>query len=181
MTPSVPTAPHRPPSRWRIAAWSAAAALLLLPAVAMQFTDEVQWGPADFLFAAVMIGSVGLAFELTVRRRRDRTTRAAVGVALATAFALTWVNLAVGFVGDEGNPANLLVAGVPLVAIGGAVLARGRAAGLARAMAATAFAQVAVAVVAQLAGWGSEWGATAAFTALWLLAAWLFRRAPVER
>ncbi|MBK7270939.1 MAG: hypothetical protein IPI07_16005 [Flavobacteriales bacterium] len=43
------------PGRWwnilRIVGWSLAALMLLFPVVAMQFTDEVNWGPEDFLFA----------------------------------------------------------------------------------------------------------------------------------
>jgi len=42
-------------SRWRIAAWAAAALLLLLPLVAMQFTDEVVWDVADFAFAGALL------------------------------------------------------------------------------------------------------------------------------
>ena len=32
--------------------------------------------------------------------------RAAVGVAIAAAFILVWMNLAVGIIGSEDNPAN---------------------------------------------------------------------------
>ncbi|RYY32003.1 MAG: hypothetical protein EOP59_19865, partial [Sphingomonadales bacterium] len=52
---------------WRLIGWGGIAALMLTPAVAMQFTDEVNWTVGDFLFAALMFGSVGLAIELTVR------------------------------------------------------------------------------------------------------------------
>ena len=40
---------------WRIAMWGTAAFLLLLPAVAMQFTSEVDWGPGDFMVMGVML------------------------------------------------------------------------------------------------------------------------------
>ena len=47
--------------RWRLAAWSVAALLLLLPLVAMQFTDEVNWSLADFVvFGALWLASVWL-------------------------------------------------------------------------------------------------------------------------
>ena len=39
--------------------------LMLTPAVAMQFTDEVNWTVGDFIFAALMFGSVGLAVVTT--------------------------------------------------------------------------------------------------------------------
>ena len=40
--------------RWGIAAW-VTAGLVLLPLVAVQFTDEVKWTRRDFLFATVLI------------------------------------------------------------------------------------------------------------------------------
>jgi hypothetical protein len=67
----------------------------------------------------------------------------------------------------------------------GAVIARFRPAGMARAMSATALAQALVAVIALSAGWGAAapiWpidilGATGFFAALWLASAWLFGKA----
>ena len=49
----------------RVTLWSLAA--LLSPLVAMQFTEEVRWDAADFIFAGILIGSVGVAYELAVR------------------------------------------------------------------------------------------------------------------
>ena len=49
---------------WRIIGWSAAAAFILLPLVAMRFTDEVNWDLFDFAFAIALVGSVGIALEL---------------------------------------------------------------------------------------------------------------------
>jgi hypothetical protein len=44
---------------WRAGAWSFVGLLLVLPAVAMQFTAEVNWTAGDFIVAALMIGVVG--------------------------------------------------------------------------------------------------------------------------
>jgi hypothetical protein len=173
-------------SPWRIAGWGFAVALFLLPAIAMQLTSEVVWGPLDFATAAVLIFGTGALFELAVRGSRSGVYRGAMAVALLTAFLLIWVNLAVGFIGDEGNPANLMFAGVLAIGLIGAIAARFRAAGMARAMAATAFAQALVAAIALVAGGlgGNEahWPAellipSAVFTGLWLAAAWLFGKA----
>ena len=164
---------------WRIAGWGFAAALLLTPLVAMQFTGEVRWGPADFAAAALLIGGVGLGLELAVRRTRNGTYRAAAALAVLTAFLLVWINLAVGFIGDEGDPANLLFAGVLLVALLGAAAARFRPAGMALAMAAAAGAQLLVAVIAFVAALATplELGLTVAFALPWLASAGLFQRA----
>ena len=86
-------------SRWRLAVWGAAALMLLLPLLAMQVTDEVDWDVADFAIFSTMLGGAGGAFELAAGRTGNTAYRAAIGVALAAAFILVWMNLAVGIIG----------------------------------------------------------------------------------
>ncbi|WP_246498518.1 hypothetical protein [Microvirga soli] len=168
--------------------WIVAALLLLMPMVAMQFTDEVNWDGTDFLvFGAMLLGACG-AYELATRMTGNAAYRAAFGVAVVAAFILIWMNLAVGIIGSEDNPANLMYGGVLAVAILGGLIARFRPHGMARALAATALAQAFVGVIALVAGLGStgaNWPRviivlTGFFSALWLLSAWLFRRAARE-
>lgn len=168
-------------SRWRIAGWGTAALVLLLPLVAMQFTDEVNWSVADFVVFGAMLAAAGGAFELAARTTRNAAYRAAVGVALAAAFLLVWANGAVGIIGSEDNPANLMFGGVLAVGLVGAAVARFRPQGMARALVATALAQALVAVIAAVAGMGHIFVATAFFGALWLGSAWLFRRAALQQ
>jgi hypothetical protein len=62
----------------------ATAFILLLPLVAMQITDEVDWGLADFAFAGALLGGTGLLLELAARKPGNITYRAAataIGVA----------------------------------------------------------------------------------------------------
>ena len=167
-------------SRWRLAGWGAAAVLLLVPLVAMQFTDEVDWSAADFAVFGAMLAGAGGALELAVRMTRNTAYRAAVGVALAAAFLLVWANGAVGIIGSEDNPANLMFGGVLAVGIVGAAVARFRPGGMARALVATAVAQALVAVIAAVAGLGNIFVSTGLFGALWLASAWLFRRASLQ-
>jgi hypothetical protein len=170
---------------WRIAPWLIAALILLLPLVAMQFTDEVVWDETDFaVIGAMLFGACG-AYELVARMTWNIAYRAAVGVAIVAAFILIWLNLAVGIIGSEDNPANLMYGGVLAVGMLGALIVRFQPHGMARALAATALAQASVGVIALIAGWGStgaDWpGAivflTGFFAALWLASAWLFRKA----
>jgi hypothetical protein len=167
-------------SRWRVAGWGVAALLLLLPLVAMQFTDEVDWSLADFVVFGAMLAGAGGTFELASRMTRNTAYRAAVGVALVAAFLLVWANGAVGIIGSEDNPANLMFGGVLVVGLVGAAVARFRPQGMARALVATALAQAAVAVIAAVAGLDHIFVATAFFGALWLASAWLFRRAALQ-
>lgn len=170
---------------WRVIGWGAAIFLLLLPLAAMQFTDEVKWGPGDFLFAALMFGGFGAVFELAVARSGSFTYRAGVAAALAAAFLIVWSNGAVGIVGNESNPFNLLYFGVVAFGLLTAVAARFRPGGMALAMAATAATLALLAIIAISTGQhrGPEsslpeiFGVTLFLAAPWLVSAGLFRMA----
>jgi len=102
-------------------------------------------------------------------------------------FLIVWVNLAVGIIGEPDNPANLMYIGVPAVGIVGAIMARFQAKGMARALFATAIAQVLVAVITALVGLGSPVTPMRSLLilnglliALWFGSAWLFRKAARE-
>ena len=84
--------------RWRIVAWGSAALLIVAPLLAMQVTDQVDWGVFDFVFAAMLIGGVGAGWELALRMTRNRAWRVAIAMALAAAFLLIWAELAVGII-----------------------------------------------------------------------------------
>ncbi len=74
--------------------WGGAAFLLLLPAVAMRFTAEVNWTGSDFVFAAVLLfGSAGLV-ELAMRASSSLAYRAGAVAAIGTAFLTIWSNAA---------------------------------------------------------------------------------------
>lgn len=170
-------------SRWRVVAWSAAG-FVLLPLGAMQFTDAVNWQVADFVFAGLLLAGVGGLCELTVRRTANAAYRFAVGVSLATAVLLLWVNGAVGIIGAEDNPANAMYAGVLAVGLLGSLLARFQPQGMAWALSAAALAHVLVTTVAVVAGFHPPASPllpvvllNGAFVACWLGSAGLFRRA----
>lgn len=116
------------------------------------------------------------------------TYTGAVGVALAAALMLVWLSLGVGIIGRDGDPANLMYFGVLAVGAIGALVARFRPRGMARALVATAIAQAVVAVIAIGAGLGQPWSGplelsilNGFFVALFVASAWLFRRAAQGR
>ena len=75
--------------------------------------------------------------------------RFAAGLALAAAFLIVWLNLAAGLIGiEDDDSANLLYVGVLAIGFGGALIARFRRRGLARALCAAALAQALVGVFA---------------------------------
>ncbi len=175
-------------SAWRLALWGVAVLLLLLPLVAMQFTDEVAWDLADFVvFGLMLVGACG-AYELATRMTSHTIFRAAAAVALVAAFLLVWLSLGVGIIGQDGDPANLMYFGVLAVGIIGAVVARFRPGGLARALLATALAQALVAAIALVARLGEPWSGplelaalNGFFIAMFAGSAWLFHLAARER
>lgn len=147
------------------------------------------WVVADFAVFGALVAAVGFTYRLAARRTGSAPYRYAVGVALVAAFLLVWVNGAVGIIGDESDDANMMFFGVVAVGLVGAVSARFQPRGMARALGATALAQALVAVIVLVAGLGSKaqtWPQdvlilTGFFTALWLMSAWLFRRAAADQ
>jgi hypothetical protein len=170
--------------RLRVAIWVFAACLLLLPWVAMRFTRDVNWTGRDFLTFGTMLFVACGTYELGARMTRNTAYRAAVGVAVAAAFLLVWVSLAVGIIGETANPANLMFAGVLVVGIVGSLVARFKPRGMSRALVATAFAEALVAMIAvvgQLDDWGPTVGLSGFLAAMWLASAWLFGKAAEQR
>lgn len=161
----------------RMAVWIAViGAILAIPLVGMQFTNEIAWTTFDFVAAGLMLGAAALIYELTTMNKVSLAYRAAVALAVATAFALVWANGAVGVLGDEDNDANLIFLGVFAVGFVGTVAAGLRPLRMACAMTATALAQLVAAGIAFAASWGSplEIALTAGFAAGWLGSAALF-------
>src|SRR5690606_12416677 len=143
------------------------------------------WIGFDFVAMGIMLGIPLADFEATVRASARVAFRAGVALGMLGAFVLVWINLAVGIIGSEDNPANLMYFGVLLVGVVGAFVADFRAAGLFRTLLAMVAAQILAGAVALFAGWGADgenWPQvivvlTGFFAALWFGSAWLFRKA----
>jgi len=110
--------------------------------------------------------------------------RLALGLAILAALMLVWLSLGVGIIGQDGDPANAMYFGVIAVGLVGALVARFRAGGMARALVAMALAQAAIALIALIGGLGRPYSGpleltllNGFFVAMFGGAAWLFRRA----
>lgn len=77
----------------------ATALMLLVPLVAMRFTDQVNWSPGDFVAAGVLLGGTGCAYVWLTRQTGRRGRRLATGASLLVALLLVWAELAVGIFG----------------------------------------------------------------------------------
>jgi hypothetical protein len=172
------------------------AIILMVPLVAMQFTEEVNWDLFDFVFMGTLLFGTGLTYDLVARKGGTIAYRAAVGIACTAGLLLVWVNAAVGIIGD--GPVNLMYFGVLAVGFIGAFIARLQPREMALALFATAVAQMLVPVIALViwkAGWqdllihpnsphppfdpgiAPVFGLNAFFSALWAVSALLFRHA----
>lgn len=177
MMDGVTVGDQHPKSRLRIAAWCLIPILLAIPLIAMRFTDEVAWDVTDFVIMGGMMVAVGLALELASRKTSASAYRIGLGLALAAGFLTTWMNGAVGIIGNESNPANMIFFAVLAVGLLGAVIARFEARGMALAMNVTAAAQVLAFVIALAAGWGFTGFITLFLLAFWLGSAQQFKKA----
>lgn len=74
-------------------------AVLLVPLIAMQFTDEVSWNIADFVTAGVLLLGIGFVYEFVLRNIAQKGPRILAGLAIAAVFTLLWLELAVGIFG----------------------------------------------------------------------------------
>lgn len=157
---------------------------MLAPLLAMQLMDQMDWGLFDFVLAGFLISGAGFTYELITNKINDLTYRVAVGIAFITALLLVWINLAVGIIGSESNPANLMYIGVLVILITGSIIARLKSEKMMRALFATAIAQALVPAFALIAGklqfpsmgFLVTFSVNTLFVLLFIISAVLFRR-----
>jgi len=157
--------------------------ILMIPLVAMQFTTEVNWSAFDFLVAGLLLLIPGFTYEWVSRRDLDPGQRRGLALGLAGMVLLVWLNLAVGIIGAESNPANRLYLLVIIVIVLGSLLSGLKARAMKQVMLVAASLQALIGLIAVILGWGREgaiwpWsivGLTAIFVLLWLATGFLFQ------
>jgi hypothetical protein len=70
--------------------------LLFIPLIAMQFTNEVNWGILDFIVSAILLLSTGLAFNFVIQKVKNTKLKIAIYLAILAVLLLIWTELAVG-------------------------------------------------------------------------------------
>lgn len=68
-------------------------ALLLIPYIAMRFTNEVNWTLGDFVVMGVMLLSTGLGIEVALRVVRTTWIRVAAVAVVLFGFLMVWGTL----------------------------------------------------------------------------------------
>lgn len=74
---------------------------LLIPLIAMQFTNEVVWTFSDFIIAGILLFGTGLALVLATRKFSRH--RMVVGALIVMVFIWLWAELAVGIFTNWGS------------------------------------------------------------------------------
>jgi hypothetical protein len=75
------------------------ALLLMVPLIAMQFTNEVNWGIGDFIVAGVLLFGTGLLCEFVLRKVPKTRNRILICAGILVVLFLVWAELAVGIFG----------------------------------------------------------------------------------
>ncbi len=74
-------------------------ALLFIPFIAMQFSDDVNWTLADFVIAGILLLVTGLICDFILRKVKKKENRTALIIAIIVLLLLVWAELAVGIFG----------------------------------------------------------------------------------
>ena len=174
----------------RLIVWAVVGVLILALLVAMPFTNEVQWDEA-VAYSVILLAAGGF-YELWqwLKKTRTRTYRIAFGVGLAGVLLLGWVSGAVGIIGSENQPVNLMYWAVPAVLLIGSLMSRFKPRGTARTLFATAVVQVSIPAIALIISPEVSWGNAGVigvfvfnsiFALLFVVSGLLFRRADSHR
>lgn len=78
------------------------AALLLIPAIAMQLTEEVNWQPLDFVFMGILLFTT-LSISVLIWQKINPKHRKLAIVGVVLLFLYIWAELAVGIFTDLGS------------------------------------------------------------------------------
>ena len=141
----------------RLMVWAVVVALIVMIPLAMQFTNEVQWDEA-VAYSVILLAAGGFYELWQWLKTRTRAYRVAFGIGLVGVLLLGWVSGAVGIIGSEDNPVNLMYWAVFAVGLIGSLISRFKPRGMARTLFATALVQVLVPVVALIISPEVSWG-----------------------
>jgi len=121
--------------------------VILIPLIAMQFSEEVNWDMFDFLIAWILIFGAGFTFQLISMKTEATSYKIATGLAVFASLAILWINGAVGIIGNENNPLNLLYGFVLTMVIFGSFIAQLEAKAMSRVMLSTAATHLLVSLI----------------------------------
>ena len=70
--------------------------ILLIPLIAMQFTDEVNWTLVDFIIGGIVLFGFGFLIDLVLSKLKTSRHKVLIIIILILVLILIWMELAVG-------------------------------------------------------------------------------------
>ena len=70
--------------------------ILLIPLIAMQFTNEVNWTLTDFIIGGLLLFGFGFLIDLVLRNLKTSKKKVLIIIVLILILILIWMELAVG-------------------------------------------------------------------------------------
>ena len=80
--------------------YSAAALLLAVPLIAMQFTTEVNWTISDVVIAAALLFTTAFSVDFVLKKVKTFNSRLLLIFGILAILILIWVEMAVGIFGS---------------------------------------------------------------------------------
>ena len=74
-------------------------AVLIVPLIAMQFTQEVNWSISDFIVAFFLLGFFYIGIELIIRVMKNKKVKFVLIPSAIIIVILLWMELAIGIFG----------------------------------------------------------------------------------
>lgn len=74
--------------------------ILLVPLIAMQFSDEWDWKLSDFIIVGILLAGVGVGAQMIMHGMKNNRRQIIAGIILAAVMVLIWMELAVGIFGS---------------------------------------------------------------------------------
>ena len=75
-------------------------AILLVPFIGSEFSQEVNWSGFDYIVAAILLGGTSFVLDFVLNKAKNKQSRWAWGIIVVLALALVWAELAVGVFGS---------------------------------------------------------------------------------
>lgn len=72
------------------------AAILLIPFIAMQFTNEVNWNLFDFILMGALLLTTATGIEIVTRKVKSSKLKIVLTIVILLLLFLAWAELAVG-------------------------------------------------------------------------------------
>lgn len=83
-----------------LALFAAAATLLMIPLIGMQFSKEVNWTGSDFVIGGILLFGTAFICEMVLRNVKTLKARMIICLTVLAILMVIWAELAVGIFGS---------------------------------------------------------------------------------